>query len=107
MWHETNNGCSSVRSAYSMVVESDLCKSAYRHNASSSEDHCKCWNKIRKLKIPNKIKHHLWRLATNALPTLSNLQRRRVMTDITCPVCGVGDEVQNHVMFDCVVAVQS
>ena len=45
-------------------------------------------DRLWKALIPNKIKNFMWRLAKNILPTRHNLQRKGIVLDTSCPLCG-------------------
>ena len=55
------------------------------------------WN----LKVPNRVKHLLWRAAYNAIPTLCNLWRRNVAISTLCPACKTGHEDTTHALWSC------
>ncbi|XP_041001565.1 uncharacterized protein LOC121247256 [Juglans microcarpa x Juglans regia] len=42
-----------------------------------------------------------WRACSEALPTLSNLQKRKVVEDGHCPVCKTNIETLGHVLWGC------
>lgn len=58
------------------------------------------WKCLWRLKIPQKIKLLLWRVARGVLPTRSNLLRRNVMCDNHCPMCDGNPENEWHAFFD-------
>ena len=39
------------------------------------------WNSIWKLRVPNKVRHFVWRAVRNSLPTKLNLHKRQVCRD--------------------------
>lgn len=47
-----------------------------------------------------KIKHYVWRLATNRVAVKDNLIRRRMQIDPGCPVCG-DNETREHMATGC------
>jgi hypothetical protein len=51
--------------------------------------------------IPGKVRIFLWRLAHNSLPTRLNIQRKSVVLDTRCPVCGRFDEDGGHIFLKC------
>lgn len=57
--------------------------------------------KIWQLKVPNKVKMFVWRLAHNSLPVKRNLARRGVKLDTICPVYSRLDEDCRHIFFKC------
>ena len=45
------------------------------------------WPAIWKLRIPNKIQVFGWRACNEILPTRLNLSKRKIITDVMCPIC--------------------
>uniref|UniRef100_A0A2N9HCL8 Reverse transcriptase domain-containing protein n=1 Tax=Fagus sylvatica TaxID=28930 RepID=A0A2N9HCL8_FAGSY len=70
-------------------------------SSSTMKQYHKFWKVLWKIKVPNKIKIHLWRACMNALPTGLALHRRRVINDPLCPVCGVEVETPTHALWTC------
>ena len=66
IWPLSPSGSYSVRSAYRMLVEAE---NFALPSSSSSMSSNKIWKKIWKLKVPNKVRHFLWRVARDSLPT--------------------------------------
>lgn len=62
------------------------------------------WEKLWKLKIPNKIKVFGWRACLDILPTRENLPRRRIIKDDRCGVCSLAKESGYHVLWECGLA---
>ena len=53
------------------------------------------------LQVPYEVKHLIWRAANDALPTLYNLLRRKVVQTAYCPNCKVVWEDTVHVLWGC------
>lgn len=53
------------------------------------------------LRIPNKIKIHVWRMIFDALPTCLNLVRRKVKLDTQCLRCSHFEESNAHLFWYC------
>ncbi|WVZ72794.1 hypothetical protein U9M48_021201, partial [Paspalum notatum var. saurae] len=101
-WHFDSTENFSVKSAYKLAVhigDQDLGKDASSSTAAdvSSNNDKFIWHKLRQLKLPNKVKIFIWRLAHNSLPVRRNLARRGVKTDTICPVCHRLDEDCGHI----------
>lgn len=60
------------------------------------------WN----LKVANKIKITVCRIANDFIPTLSNLVNRRVAVRSYCLVCRGAEETVEHLFRECPVTVQ-
>lgn len=56
------------------------------------------------LKLPQKIKIAMWKFSWNFLPTLSNMQLRRLAVDASCPRCHGAAECVNHLLRNCHVS---
>uniref|UniRef100_A0A2N9HXL2 Reverse transcriptase zinc-binding domain-containing protein n=1 Tax=Fagus sylvatica TaxID=28930 RepID=A0A2N9HXL2_FAGSY len=69
--------------------------------SSSSEANRKVWKKIWQLRIPNKVKIHLWQACMNALPTRQCLSRRHLIPASLCPVCQFDSEMVTHALWAC------
>ena len=48
-----------------------------------------------------KVRNFLWRVATNVLPTVDNLIRRRVDIMRTCSLCNACNETVIHALLEC------
>lgn len=59
------------------------------------------WKQIWKLGVPGAVKHFLWRLANNILPTMKNLGQRRVVEDAKCLICLTNEESVMHAIWWC------
>lgn len=94
IWNYSSNGLYTVRSGYH--IAKDL--------GESSSNGVKCgfgtrltkfWN----LKLPNKIKIHVWKILFNAIPVRVNLINRGVDVDRVCPCCRVGPGDVHHLFW--------
>ena len=102
-WHFDAKGLFSVKSAYKLVVA--VRDNSSGRDASSSRDVVSDvgqfnWLRIWQLKVPNKVKMFIWRLAHNSL-VRRNIARRGVQLDTICPVCKRLDEDCRHIFFKC------
>ena len=84
IWAHTPSGTFTSCSAYKMLVSCDISTSASGSNPDSQK---KFWKGIWQLRVPNKIRHFVWRMCNNALPTLVNLHRRNIVPSPTCGQC--------------------
>jgi ribonuclease HI len=103
-WHFDAKGLFLVKSAYKLAVQQR--DNSTRQDASSSRKEASemgqfNWFKIWKLKVPNKVKMFMWRLAHNILPVRRNVARRGVMLDTIYPICKRLDEDCGHIFFKC------
>ena len=82
-------------------------KSAYNianphPNQSSLSD--KMWKNIWKIRVPERVKMLLWRIATNAIPVKEVLGQRVELDNQECILCQDGQETISHLFFHCPVA---
>lgn len=95
IWHYDKRGQYTVKSGYKMGM-------MLRQVASSSST---CdptwWRKLWKLKIPNKIKHFVWKSFHHAIPTMVNLGHHHVPVGYGCPICSERLETTDHALFHC------
>jgi hypothetical protein len=54
------------------------------------------WDYIWKANVPEKIKIHGWRVASNTVAVKKDCLKRMLMTDITWDICGNGEENEYH-----------
>ena len=59
------------------------------------------WKKIWKMRVPNKIRHFIWRAAKDALPTKQNLKARHIPVGEECDGCGKHIELLIHFLWLC------
>ena len=98
VWFLTPNGDYSTRSAYHLLSNVERSK---RPSCSNLEKSHRLWNGFWGLQIPHKVKHMLWRAAHNAIPSLYNLWRRKVVTAALCPSYKSGSEDTMHALWTC------
>jgi hypothetical protein len=103
IWPHTPSGIFSIRSAYHFLLTVHQGDTPSSSNNSTGPG---LWNKIWDLPIPPKIRHFLWRASRDALPTKSNLRRRKVLVDPICDECHSSEEDIFHVIWNCPVAHQ-
>lgn len=57
--------------------------------------------KLWDLQIQAKIKIHFWKLVNDFLPHYTNLAKRRLPIDVTCPLCKQSPETLEHLVWIC------
>ena len=72
-WSETQLGKFTVKSAYQLLEKT--MREESRGESSSSQIFRWLWRRVWKLNIPSKIKHFIWRVYYDSLPTSHNLFR--------------------------------
>jgi hypothetical protein len=98
IWKGTANGLFSVKSAYHLAKEIEDRQTAECSMGLQNSD---VWKLIWKLKVPNVEKNFIWRVCHDILPTRDNLLRRKVVTDPSCPMCGLEVETPIHLLWNC------
>ena len=93
VWIKDPKGQFSTKSAYNTCQETSI---------SHSQD--PLWKKLWKLKVYDRVKMLLWRIASNVLPTKDNLAKKLGITDTDCPLCNEANETVTHLFFECLVA---
>ena len=56
------------------------------------------WKKIWAARIPNKVQMLAWRISHDFLPVMTNLFRRKVSTQLLCPLYGMSKETALHAL---------
>ncbi|KAF7820889.1 reverse transcriptase [Senna tora] len=59
------------------------------------------WSAIWNLKVAEKVKHFIWRLCYNILPTRVNLMRKRCGVSTVRPVCNLEEESSEYLLLFC------
>ncbi|KAF4378696.1 hypothetical protein F8388_006147 [Cannabis sativa] len=90
-WHYTNHG-----SGYNTAMTLD--KSL---PSSASDVFSTWWKQFWGLKIPRKILHFAWRGFHEILPTRIGLEKRKIVSNNSCELCGFGGESNAHAIFWC------
>ena len=96
IWPLSPYGSYSVQRAYRMLMEVE--NSALPSSSSLMSLNI-IWKKIWKLKVPNKVRHFLWRVVRDSFPTKQNLKHRHLPLDDTCD--GYNDQSESfmHVLW--------
>ncbi|XP_058752756.1 uncharacterized protein LOC131625935 [Vicia villosa] len=92
VWHHEKSGAYFVKTAYHVCIRDKEAKEPGPSNPPSQE----LWKKVWNAPIHTRIKHFLWRLACNILPTKTNLQKKGIALEETCGLCHQGNESTNH-----------
>ncbi|KAF5468500.1 hypothetical protein F2P56_012646, partial [Juglans regia] len=79
-------------------------KESKKGESSGKKRDFQVWRTIWKLKVPPTTKVFLWRACSEALPTLDNLKRRKVVEDSLCLICNQEPETFGHALWGCIGA---
>ncbi|KAF5442049.1 hypothetical protein F2P56_036930, partial [Juglans regia] len=96
LWQGTKDDSFSVRSAYHKEIERTHFQSS---QASSSSSFTAVWKQLWQLKVQPGVL--LWRSCLEALPTNSNLYKRRLVENPLCPICYLEAEDSAHALWRC------
>lgn len=61
----------------------------------------KIGRKCEKIDVIPRVRIFLWKAYNNALPTRTNLKKRRSDVDPTCMLCGADNETTKHLLLHC------
>ena len=98
IWMATPNGCYSTKLAYRLLSTEAAKKIPGPSNTTA---HKKFWLDIWQLKVPNKIRHFIWRAVNESLPTKKNLLQRNITGNAICDRCNSETEDTIHAIREC------
>jgi hypothetical protein len=98
IWGATPHGGYTVSSAYRVLAEAEQMKEGESSNGNVKR---KLWRSLWSVAMPNNIKVFAWRVLHNALPTMANLEKRKIIDNPWCPQCGLQSETLNHALWEC------
>ncbi|CAN1246524.1 Putative ribonuclease H protein At1g65750 [Linum grandiflorum] len=96
VWHHSRHDDYTVRSAYRLLI--DRCVSMEGMQVAGP------WKMLWNLKLPPKIKHLVWRVLRNLLPTRQNLRAQHVSIPSHCGTCSKAFESTWHLFVECEMA---
>lgn len=82
-------------------------KSAYNISNLHPNQSClsdQMWKKIWKIRVPERVKMLIWRIATNTILVKEVLGQRVELDSQECVLCQDGQESISHLFFHCLVA---
>ena len=79
-WPFTPSGSYTVKSGYRFLYKAQRMD----NNDYNPEDNNGLWKRVWGLKTQPKVRNFLWRAIKNAIPTKSNLKRRKVVLEDCC-----------------------
>lgn len=99
IWPFTKDGGYSVKTGYH-VTAGDI-YGADRASSSVPNGDDSMWREVWNAKVQPKIRHFIWKLLSNSLPTKVNLVKRRCGSDNLCPICSLAPESSLHLFTEC------
>lgn len=96
IWHFDKTGKNTAKSGYKLFMNRKI-----NTASSSNQSMDSVWNKLWRLRIPNKIKLFCWKVLNNYIPSNVILFRRGIDVLISCPMCENNHESSDHIFFGC------
>ncbi|CAN0919033.1 LINE-1 reverse transcriptase homolog [Linum grandiflorum] len=93
IWHGSKNGRYTVKSAYRLYMDTMVDHTVFHQPG--------VWSNIWELHVPASMKHFLWRLVSDVLPTRGRLRRKKLAITGECGFCGHDYEETWHLFTDC------
>uniref|UniRef100_A0A803Q1S7 Reverse transcriptase domain-containing protein n=1 Tax=Cannabis sativa TaxID=3483 RepID=A0A803Q1S7_CANSA len=97
-WSLKPHGSYTVNSGYHLAHTKLHQNEPSSSDSKSSND---WWKKLWALPLPPKLKHFLWRVCYDILPTSRNLFNRKTLHSPHCSRCHYHDETLEHALFRC------
>jgi hypothetical protein len=101
VWAFERSGNFSVRSAYRLLMKEESRKAQERQGVGGMSDYGQWWKVLQKLQIPPKLRIFWWRVINGFLPSKVELQRRHVIQESHCEMCGNPQANLYHVVVEC------
>ncbi|KAF7842396.1 reverse transcriptase [Senna tora] len=100
LWSHNRSGLFTVKSGYSLALKDSTFVIVVKPS-SSFVPSSNLWTDIWRINICHKVKHFLWRICWNSIPTKENLFNRKCSPSPACPICKVEVETVEHLLFFC------
>lgn len=98
-WPHEVDGWYSTKSGYKCLWE---VTASVRKGPTTSFVHSKeCWKCIWRKKIPERVKHLIWRVKHDVVASRSNLAIKHIPIDTKCPICKREEETSEHIFLLC------
>ncbi|KAM1258231.1 hypothetical protein EV1_037460 [Malus domestica] len=101
IWNAEANGKFSSQSAYHLAQMHGDVNGGQAGGSVLNGDVKFLWKAIWRAKVPEKVKICVWRCCLNAVPTPSNLKKKKVLMEISCIFCRGDEETIKHLLRDC------
>ncbi|KAA3463879.1 reverse transcriptase [Gossypium australe] len=99
-WRGEPTGVLSVKSSYKLLQRYD--PSAY----AIQPDYIDFYKKLWCIDLPTKVKINMWKASWNYLPTRVNLHHKKLISDTSCPRCGLETKTMTHLFKECPISVE-
>jgi hypothetical protein len=98
IWRGTTHGCFSVKSAYHMEVSR---RAQLLGECSRAGEQVGVWKEIWNLEAPAVVKHFVWKVGHNLLPTKAKLALKMPNQEPSCSICPQQVETVFHILWEC------
>uniref|UniRef100_A0A8I6YQZ6 Reverse transcriptase domain-containing protein n=1 Tax=Hordeum vulgare subsp. vulgare TaxID=112509 RepID=A0A8I6YQZ6_HORVV len=105
-WYPDKRGSFFVKSAYHKEWEFQHGRKLRRTNTHQTSGINPIWKTLWKLRIPSKVKIHVWKSLLGAIPCYGVLANRHIKTSSQCPLCTTDCESIKHLFFQCPQVVE-
>lgn len=105
VWMSNKSGDYSVKSGY-IYNRNQIANTLNTTASSSHQTKPDLWNFIWQSNTLPRVKQFLWNACQNAIPTVENLHRRRIVHDPLCPICKKEAETTEHALLLCPWTIQ-
>ena len=98
-WPFVQSGHYSAKSSYFFLKQE--ARTSATPSQSPVDPSLTAWKKIWHLSVPCKVRNFIWRSYRNAIPTKTNLVRKCVIDNSSCPLCHDHQEDVLHALWYC------
>lgn len=100
-WCPEKHGSFSVQSAHKLIQHSKGSRNAGAKTSHAREEQIRMWRNVWKLPVNPNIKHFLWKCLNGWIATNKVVKRKGIIANEICFRCGLVDESQEHLFFQC------
>lgn len=100
-WKYGSSGMFSVKEGYRFAYEWKMAVASNHGSYSDTDQTRNQWKKLWKIKAPDRVKIHIWKLFHHALPVHKTLVKRGMHCDVSCCFCGYKHETLEHLFIHC------
>ena len=97
IWPFTPSGKYTVNSGSKFLTKSNF----VQNPSANQQRQSGIWNQVWGLNVPNKVRHFIWRMCKEAIPSKHNLMRRKILVEDKCEQCGMESETVIHAVWEC------
>jgi hypothetical protein len=98
MWQGAKHGFFSVKNAYYQEIKF---RKQSKGESSTSRRKEGFWKDLWNLQVPPKLKHFVWKVCNNILPTKVSLFGKKVIQSPICQYCLREEETLVHILWNC------